>query len=179
METEDEVKLREELGLGNAASVAEGDIEEDEVMETVVVPVAPQDVRAGKKDIEDTTLPLPVLGHTVLQTPDVPQPGHYPPIAVPSVPKPAAPTAPAFTSIAPLAPTVENAETQDISGGMGDEEFVSFATLPEEETGARTSAREVKEGGMEVDDDGSDEGIPDLDSELSGFEDDDEDDEDE
>ncbi|KAI9635362.1 uncharacterized protein MKK02DRAFT_44049 [Dioszegia hungarica] len=179
VESEEEAIIREELGLGTAASICEA-ADEDEGMEaegavdTVVVPVAPNDVRAGKKDVADVNLPSLNPGHTVLQTPSAPQPGHYPPAPAPA---PTSAPAPVLTPQAVPAAQVQEAIPAKVEEtGMGSEEFISFDTIPVEAGPSRVIKIDNK---MDVDDDGSDHEIPDLDSELSGFEDDDDDDEEE
>jgi hypothetical protein len=177
VESEEEAIVREELGLGTAASVREAadedeGMEAEDVVETVVVPVAPNDVRAGKKDVADVNLPPLNPGHTVLQTSSAPQPGHYPP-----VPAPAPTPAPVFASqVVPAAQVQETIPAKVDEAGMGNEEYISFDTIPVDAGPSRSIKIDNK---MDVDDDGSDHEIPDLDSELSGFEDDDDDEDEE
>lgn len=149
-------------------------MEAEGAVDTVVVPVAPNDVRAGKKDVADVNLPSLNPGHTVLQTPSAPQPGHYPPAPAPA---PTSAPAPVLTPQAVPAAQVQEAIPAKVEEtGMGSEEFISFDTIPVEAGPSRVIKIDNK---MDVDDDGSDHEIPDLDSELSGFEDDDDDDEEE
>lgn len=185
VETEEEAKLKEELGLGNGNAMETDEDDIAEVIETVVVPVAPNDVRAGKKDVADVTLPTLAPGHTVLRTPDAPQPGHYPPIPVTAL---QATSTSSLSSVIPppkksgpiqtisIPSPAEAVQAKAVESGMGDEAFVSFDTIPPEPLSGSRKDTTASEG-MEVDDEDSDEGIPDLDSELSGFEDDDDDEE--
>lgn len=161
------------------------EVEPEEVVETVVVPVAPNDVRAGKRDVADTTLPTPVPGHVRVQDPDTPQPGHHPPTPAPTI-TPGISTAAApvtekslarsqdFEATAtPAMPIPSAADSNELQ-----QDFIAFGQVGRT-TSSKVASGMADLGKMEVDGDGSDVGIPDLDSENSEFDDDDDDEEDE